>query len=128
MILKHLRALLKKYEINEYDYTNYEEQQQKIRRARKAIEKYIKATDNIESKQEYHISKNIEAFESIVEKYGINEYDFTYYERQQDEKFKCHFEKSLLESGLIPISVSESENDFKYNINGINVLLAKSIH
>ncbi len=128
-VIKHLK-ITKHYSKDEKDAINQKNideliEQSRLERTKNKIEKYIRASNDIQAKKEYMASDDMNAFEVIIEKYKISEYDYTEFEKQLDEKHKDQFEKSLLENGILPSSVIETNDEYLYKIDNLNVALAK---
>ena len=92
--------------------------------------KFIDATKNETVEEAYFKSnKTIESLNDIINKYDIDKYDFTEYDKikakESDDKFKNGLENMFARNNFDFHKVNEDANGTHYNVNGLNVSIIK---
>ena len=103
----------------------------KIHNYQKLLDSYKKATNYEDLNMSYiNNIKDLDEIYAIIRKYDVDNYDFTEYDREINERAnvreRARFVELLQKRGLNEAEIKEDNNAFMYNIGGINLCIFKS--
>jgi len=108
-----------------------DEEKRKILNYQMLLDSYKKATNNEDLNMSYiNNIKDLDEIYAIIRKYDVDNYDFTEYDREINERAnvreRARFVELLQKRGLNEAEIKEDNNAFMYNIGGINLCIFKS--